>query len=230
MSRLSPIFRAGLLALLVVPFTTSCDKLSALADRVRGKSPATEPQTVAGGTRLTGGKPHHISEADFNTLTADPDRLVLVDFYADWCAPCRVLAPILNTIAAENPERLLVLKVNVDHAQNLAKRLGVTSIPDLRFFRGGSQIDSMVGTPPVEDLRRIVQAHLPVAAPAAPAAPAPVGMVEKLKDAVTKREQAATPPPPAPPPGPAQPPIQPIKKGDDWMPAGMSKERPPTKP
>lgn len=237
MSRISPILRAGLFALLVLPATTSCDKISALADKVRGKSPAPDATvaTAAPGEKLAGGKAHHILEGDYDRLVADPDRLVLVDFYADWCGPCRALAPSLATLATENPERLLVLKVNVDSARSLASRLGVRGIPDIRFYRGGKQIDAMVGAAPLDDMRRIVQAHLPVKAPApvAAAPAAPVGMVDKLKQAITKRDEAAAPPPELatqPPPAPAQPPIQPVKKGDEWMPAGMSRDKAPSKP
>jgi thioredoxin 1 len=238
MSRISQILRAGLLGLLVLPATTSCDKISALAQRVRGKSPAPEATvaTAAPGENLAGGKVHHILESDYDRLVADPDRLVLVDFYADWCGPCRALAPTLATLASENPERLLVIKVNVDGARSLASRLGVRGIPDIRFYRGGKQIDAMVGAAPLDDMRRIVQAHLPVKAPvpvaAAPAA-APVGMVDKLKQAITKKDEAAAPPPePAsqPPPTPVEPPIQPVKKGDDWLPEGMTRDRAPERP
>jgi thioredoxin 1 len=237
MSRISPILRAGLLGLLALPATTSCDKITALADRVRGKSPAPEATTTpaAPGETLAGGKVHHILETDYDRLVADPDRLVLVDFYADWCGPCRTLAPSLATLAAENPDRLLVIKVNVDGARSLASRLGVRGIPDIRFYRGGKQIDAIVGALPLEDLRRIVQAHLPVKAPApvAAAPAAPVGMVDKLKQAITKKDEAAAPPPEQPvqpPPAPTEPPIQPIKKGDDWLPEGMTRDRAPGRP
>lgn len=237
MSRISQFLRAGLLALVVLPATTSCDKISALVDKVRGKGPAPEAAvaTAAPGENLAGGKAHHILEGDYDRLVADPDRLVLVDFYADWCGPCRALAPTLATLSSENPDRLLVLKVNVDSARSLASRLGVRGIPDIRFYRGGKQIDAMVGAAPLDDMRRIVQAHLPVkaSAPVVAAPAAPAGMVEKLKQAITKKDEAAAPvseQAAQPPPGPAQPPIQPVKKGDDWMPAGMSRDKAPSNP
>lgn len=246
MRRITPLLRVGLVALLVLPATTSCDKLSALARKVRGNgtSPEATPVAVAPGERLPGGKVHHILENDFDRLVADPERLVMVDFYADWCGPCRALAPTLVTLAGENPEKLLILKVNVDHARALAGRVGVRGIPDIRFFRGGKQIDTMVGAAPLDDMRRIVQAHLPAKAPA-PASPAPspatsgpLGMVDKLKQAMTKKDGEATsqPPPnspstaPSAPAAPPQPAIQPVKKNDEWMPQGMSKGKPPGTP
>ncbi|MFM7180940.1 MAG: thioredoxin family protein [Verrucomicrobiales bacterium] len=177
---------------------------------------------AAPGEKLAGGKAHYIQEADYA-------RLVLVDFYADWCGPCRGLAPTLSTLASENPDRLLVIKVNVDGSRSLASRLGVQGIPDIRFYRGGKQIDSMVGAAPLEDMRRIVQAHLPAKEPdlVADAPAAPVGMVNKLKQTFTKKEEAAAPPPTAAqvPSVPAQPPIQPVKKGDDWLPEGMTRDK-----
>lgn len=240
MSRILTILRAGLVALVVLPAATSCDKISALAQKVRGKASTAEaaPSTAALGENLSGGKVHHILEGDYDRLVADPNRLILVDFYADWCPPCRALAPTLATLASENPEKLLVLKVNVDHAQALAARAGVRGIPDIRFFRDGKQIDTVVGATPLEDMRRIVQAHLPANAPAAaPAAtPAPAGpldMVDKLKRAMTKKDEADSAPiaqAAQPPAAPAQPAIQPIKKGDEWMPQGMSKGKPPSQP
>ena len=241
MSRNFPFLRAGMVALLHLPATTSCDKLSALANKVGGKgsTPETPAVPVAAGERLAGGKVHHILEADYDRLVADPDRLVMVDFYADWCGPCRALAPTLATLAGENPDKLLILKINVDHARALAGRVGVNGIPDVRFFRGGKQIDTMVGAAPLEDVRRIVQAHLPANAPAPTAAAAPpppsgpLGMVDKLKQAMTKKDEAATAaaaPAPAPVAEPAKPAIQPVKKNEEWLPQGMSKGKPPGTP
>lgn len=70
--------------------------------------------------------------------------IVLVDFYADWCGPCNILAPVLDNIAASNPE-LTILKVNVDEHPDLAEKHGVLSIPTLLFIKDGQTTDSSIG-------------------------------------------------------------------------------------
>ena len=75
----------------------------------------------------------------------------LVDFYADWCGPCKMIAPILEEIAAEN-EDISVGKVNVDESNDLAYKYGVSSIPTLIVFENGEEIERIVGYRPKEDI------------------------------------------------------------------------------
>src|SRR5262245_53555 len=72
---------------------------------------------------------------------------VLVDFYADWCTPCKMMAPVVDQIAAEYGDRLTVGKLDVDAEQAIAMRYGVMGIPTLGFFRDGELVDRLVGYP-----------------------------------------------------------------------------------
>jgi thioredoxin 1 len=87
---------------------------------------------------------HHADEANFAELVLNSDVPVLVDFYADWCGPCRVIAPLLDDLAREATEAKIV-KVNVDQSPQLAVRYGINSIPNLKIFENGRVIDEQVG-------------------------------------------------------------------------------------
>ena len=85
---------------------------------------------------------------------------VLVDFWAEWCAPCRAVAPILEEIARENELRLRVEKLNVDENPDIAKRLGILSIPTLILFAKGEEKARVIGARAKEQLLREIEPHL----------------------------------------------------------------------
>lgn len=85
-----------------------------------------------------------ISSADFESEVLKSDKTVLVDFYADWCGPCRMIAPIVEAIAKEN-EDIKVVKINVDNAQDLAMQYNVMSIPTLVVIKNGQEINRNIG-------------------------------------------------------------------------------------
>jgi thioredoxin 1 len=90
------------------------------------------------------GKVLYADEANFAELVLASDIPVLVDFYADWCGPCRMLAPVLEELASETDEAKIV-KVNVDDSPRLAARYRIRSIPSLKVFDGGKVVDEHVG-------------------------------------------------------------------------------------
>ncbi len=90
----------------------------------------------------------HASDESFEADVLRSEIPVLVDFYADWCAPCRRLAPVIDELAEEYNGDMRFVKVNVDDNASLAVQFGVQSIPTLIFFKGGQQVAKTVGAPP----------------------------------------------------------------------------------
>jgi thioredoxin len=88
-----------------------------------------------------------LTDADFDAQVKG-QPLVVVDFWAEWCGPCRVVAPVLEELAGEYSGRLVVSKVNVDENRQTAAKFGIRSIPTLLFFKDGSRVDQVIGAHP----------------------------------------------------------------------------------
>lgn len=100
----------------------------------------------------TGGELRHLSDGDFTEVIKDSDT-ALVDFYADWCGPCRMMAPAIETLAKEYKGKALVAKVNVDNNPIVAQKFGVCSIPTFAIFRKGKLAGTIVGAVGKEALK-----------------------------------------------------------------------------
>ena len=94
----------------------------------------------------------HVTEAEFDEVVLGSELPVLVDFWAPWCNPCKMLGPVIDEIADEVDGKALVCKVNIDEEQNLAQEYRVMSIPSLLYFKDGKVVDQMVGVRPKEEL------------------------------------------------------------------------------
>ena len=89
----------------------------------------------------------HVNKNDFGSVVKGSAKTVLVDFWASWCGPCRMIAPVLEEVAAERPD-VKVCKVNVDEEQELAISYGVSSIPTLLVFKNGQLVNKSIGAVP----------------------------------------------------------------------------------
>ncbi|MEK6207442.1 MAG: thioredoxin [Chloroflexota bacterium] len=105
-------------------------------------------------------KPQVVSDQNFETEVIKSDTPVLVDFWAAWCGPCRMVAPVLEEIATEQGEKIKIAKLDVDANPITAGRFGVRSIPTMILFKNGREAQRVVGYMPKEKLLQQIQPHL----------------------------------------------------------------------
>ena len=98
------------------------------------------------------GKALEITSANFQEVVLNADKPVLVDFWAEWCGPCRMVGPVVEEIADDFADSAVVGKLNVDEHQDIAVKYGIRSIPALLYFKNGEVADSVVGAVPKHQL------------------------------------------------------------------------------
>jgi thioredoxin 1 len=101
-----------------------------------------------------------VAEDTFQVTVLKSELLVLVDFWAPWCGPCRMVAPIVEDVAARFEGRVSVVKLNVDDHPAIASQYGIRSIPTLVIFKAGQQVDQIVGAVPVQTVVQALEKHL----------------------------------------------------------------------
>ena len=101
----------------------------------------------------------HFTEESFDKALAEPGLLV-ADFWAEWCGPCKMLGPVIEQLAADFDGKAVVGKINVDDEPELAQRYGIMSIPTVIFFKDGTEVDKKIGVMPPETFVETVKANL----------------------------------------------------------------------
>ncbi|OAV20078.1 Thioredoxin [Moraxella catarrhalis] len=100
------------------------------------------------------------TDASFDTDVVNSDGLVLVDFWAAWCGPCKAIAPVLEELAEDYQGRVKIVKVDVDANPQSAARFGIRSIPTLFVFKNGERVDTVVGGRPKSEFAALLDKHL----------------------------------------------------------------------
>ena len=105
-------------------------------------------------------KPFAVTDAEFDEKVVKADKPVLVDFWAEWCVPCKIIAPIVDELAEEMDGQMEFAKVDVDSSPITAVTYGIRSIPALLIFKGGKPVEQIIGAIPKEQLKKKIEEAL----------------------------------------------------------------------
>ena len=100
-----------------------------------------------------------LNSDNFEQTVLKADGTVVVDFYADWCGPCKMMSHVIDKMAEEYAGRIKVRKVNVDENSDLAVKYGIMSIPNMKFFKGGAVVDEVIGAVPKPAMKQKFEAN-----------------------------------------------------------------------
>lgn len=104
--------------------------------------------------------PLHLTDDSFESEVLKADKPVLIDFWAAWCGPCRMIAPVIEELSDEYDGKAKICKLDVDNNQQTAMQFGIRSIPTLLIFKGGEVVDTIVGAVPKEQIVSKLQNHV----------------------------------------------------------------------
>lgn len=102
----------------------------------------------------------NVTDADFDKTVLQGGKPALVDFWAPWCGPCRIIGPIVEELAPSYQGRAIIAKMNVDDNPQVAQKFGITSIPTLMMFKDGKLVDRVVGAMPKGELQKFIDRNL----------------------------------------------------------------------
>ena len=105
-------------------------------------------------------QPKNISDSEFDQEVIKSDIPVFVDFWAEWCGPCKIVAPVLDELAKEYDGKVKFVKVNVDEHPANAGKYGVQSIPNMKIFKGGNIVDEIIGAAAKEQFKQAIDKNL----------------------------------------------------------------------
>ena len=105
---------------------------------------------------MSSGKVVVITDAEFDSTVLQSDKPVILDFWAEWCQPCKMLSPTVEEIAGEYEDTIKVGKLNVDDNPNTATKYGIRGIPTLLFFKGGQVVQQMVGVKSKAEIKKVI--------------------------------------------------------------------------
>ena len=100
------------------------------------------------------------TDSNFQAEVLDSDKLTMIDFWAEWCGPCRAIGPVVEELSKEFEGRVNIGKVNVDHNPQLSMNYGITSIPAILFIKNGQVVDKLVGAQPKHNFVKKIESHL----------------------------------------------------------------------